>query len=136
MASTDETSTAFKCEEFDEYLLIEDVGVSTVMTVDSKIKSELEPEQITEPHCIRTEGSLDSGYEGKHSRTASPGEVKPNGTAQEQPEVATQQDCQAEEDWCIIEHEKHRPQGLYGYRYVDYDDQEAEGNIHITDEDL
>ena len=43
---------------------------------------------------------------------------------------------ESEEEWCIVEQEKHRPQGLYGYRYVDYDDQEAEGNIHITDEDL
>ena len=41
-----------------------------------------------------------------------------------------------EEEWCIVEFGETRPQGLYGYRYVDYDDQEAEGNIHITDEDL
>lgn len=88
MACTDETQKTFKCEEFEEYLLIEDVGTSSV---------DPEPEQTTEPHCkdrIRTEGSLDSGYDGKLSRTASPGEVKPNGIAQE-PEA--EQDCQEPE---------------------------------------
>ena len=29
-----------------------------------------------------------------------------------------------------------RPAGLYGSRLVKYDDREAEGNIHITDDDL
>lgn len=42
---------------------------------------------------------------------------------------------EVEEEWFIVE-QQGRPQGLYGYRYVDYDDHEAEGNIHITDEDL
>ena len=48
-----------------------------------------------------------------------------------------EEEGEEEEEWCIVEEgEKERPQGLYGYRYIDYDDQEAEGNIHITDDDL
>ena len=71
----------FKCEEFDEYLLIEDTPRQDTGS---------SPEQITEPRSkearaneeATVDGSLDSGYEGKHSRTGSP-EVKPNQAAVE-----------------------------------------------------
>ena len=41
-----------------------------------------------------------------------------------------------EEEWCMIDTIEARPAGLYGCRLVEYDDTEAEGNIHITDDDL
>lgn len=73
MADREENPVAFKVAEFDEYLLIE--GPAGPGSVD--------PELITESRCnkerIRTEGSVDSGYDGKHSRTHSPQEVEPNG---------------------------------------------------------
>lgn len=83
MASTDQqVPTTFKCEEFDEYLLIEDAAPSEQDTVN--------PEQSAEPHCKEIEASLDSGYNGKHSRTGSPEEQKPNEAAAElEPEVCT-----------------------------------------------
>jgi len=46
------------------------------------------------------------------------------------------QDEEDEEDWCMIDTVDARPAGLYGCRLVEYDDTEAEGNIHITDNDL
>lgn len=64
----------FKCQEFDEYLLIEDSGTPCRGGTAGPCS-----EQISEPHCqerIRREGSLDSGYDGKHSRTSSPKEGK------------------------------------------------------------
>ena len=69
MASENGAPSTFKYEEFGEYLLIEE-------------KPELvaHPEHITENNVERRverrfDGSLDSGYEGKHSRAWSP-EVK------------------------------------------------------------
>ena len=77
-ADAEENPVTFKVAEFDEYLLIEGPAGRG-------------PELITEPRCnkerIKTEGSLDSGYDGKQSRTPSPQDVKPNGeeTAAELP---------------------------------------------------
>ena len=62
----------FKCEEFDEYLLIEDAE-------SSSRPGNSEP--ITQTHvegglkAEKLDGSLDSGYD--HSRTCSPADVKP-----------------------------------------------------------
>ena len=66
MASDNGVPSTFKYEEFGEYLLIEE-----------------KPKQVAHPEHIITEdnverrfdSSLDSGYEGKHSRAWSP-EVK------------------------------------------------------------
>jgi hypothetical protein len=61
-------ATTFTCEEFDEYLLIEDAGQASPSV---PVRGTCDPEQI-----ISEGSSLDSGYEGKHSRTTSPEEVK------------------------------------------------------------
>ena len=43
---------------------------------------------------------------------------------------------QETDGWFIVEEEHVRLKGFYGCRHHHYDDQEAEGNIYITDDDL
>lgn len=72
-------ATAFKYEEFDEYLLIEDAGTSRPGGIAGPQQSEeprfKEPVKREAREVLR-EGSPDSGYDGKHSRTSSPEEGK------------------------------------------------------------
>ncbi len=79
-AATHENQSTFKCEEYDDYLLIQEDPGGASRPGNGSV---LEPNnEITEPK------SVDSGYEGKQSRTCSPGltaGVKP----ESETEVAT-----------------------------------------------
>ena len=46
------------------------------------------------------------------------------------------QEAEEEDEWCVIKYGDTRPAGIYSCRLVEYDDTQAEGNIHITDNDL
>lgn len=87
---------------------------------------EVRKKKPTRKRIASDEGSTDSGYSGesKHYRTHSP-----------DPQLKLQEEDD-EEEWCVVDRHDARPAGLYGCRLVDYDDRDAEGNIHITDNDL
>lgn len=113
----------YKCEERDEYLVI-----ATTQELAN-------PKQVTEDKD-RDKTFANYDVSGKPSLACSPEVDLTMSSSPNAQEVNPLYIQELGEEWCVVEIEKSRPQGLYGYRYVNYDDDDAEGNIHITDQDL